>query len=92
MKWYIFIIYFILGLPILYKSIMDIFILGITCDGIFSGLYFLYKYFQKDLTENQILNSVGDIYIIDTITNLSLKLLFILYYNYIYFFIINKKI
>jgi hypothetical protein len=68
MKWYIFIIYFILGLPILYKSIMDIFILGITCDGIFSGLYFLYKYFQKDLTENQILNSVGDIYIIDTIT------------------------
>jgi hypothetical protein len=68
MKWYIFIIYFILGLPILYKSIMDIFLLGITCDGIFSGFYFLYKYFQKDLTENQILNSVGDIYIIDTVT------------------------
>jgi hypothetical protein len=60
---------------------MDIFILGITCDGIFSGFYFLYKYFQKDLTENQILNSVGDIYIIDTVTRYQYYIfLDILYY------------
>jgi len=68
MKWYSFIIYFILGLPILINSFNDILLLGITCDGIYSGLYFLYKYFNKDLTENQILTSISDIYIIDTIT------------------------
>ena len=62
MKWYVFIIYFILGIPILINSLKDIFILGITCDGIYSGLYFLYKYFNKDLTENQIITSVSDIY------------------------------
>jgi len=77
MKWYIFIIYFILGLPILINSVKDILILGITCDGIYSGLYFLYKYFNKDLTENQILKSVSDIYIIDTLT------------RYQYYFILN---
>jgi hypothetical protein len=77
MKWYIFMIYFLLGIPILINSIKDIFILGITCDGIYSGLYFLYKYFNKDLTENQILNSVNDIYIIDTLT------------RYQYYFILN---
>lgn len=77
MKWYIFIIYFILGIPILINSVKDIFILGITCDGIYLGLYFLYKYFNKDLTENQILKSVGDIYIIDTLT------------RYQYYFILN---
>ena len=77
MKWYIFIIYFILGLPILINSFKDIFILGITCDGIYSGLYFLYKYFNKNLTENQILISISDIYIIDTLT------------RYQYYFILN---
>jgi hypothetical protein len=77
MKWYIFIIYFLLGIPILINSVKDIFILGITCDGIYSGLYFLYKYFNKDLTENQILKSVSDIYIIDTLT------------RYQYYFILN---
>lgn len=90
MKWYIFIIYFILGLPILYKSIMDIFILGITCDGIFSGFYFLYKYFQKDLTENQILNSVGDIYIIDTITRYQYYILLDIFYYLISLLIFFK--
>jgi hypothetical protein len=77
MKWYSFIIYFTLGLPILINSYKDIFILGITIDGIYSGLYFLYKYFNKDLTENQIISSVNDIYIIDTIT------------RYEYYFILN---
>ena len=77
MKWYVFIIYFILGIPILINSFKDILILGITCDGIYSGLYFLYKYFNKNLTENQIINSVSDIYIIDTIT------------RYEYYFILN---
>jgi len=77
MKWYSFIIYFILGLPILINSFNDILLLGITCDGIYSGLYFLYKYFNKDLTENQIISSVNDIYIIDTIT------------RYEYYFILN---
>ena len=89
MKWYIFIIYFILGIPILINSVKDILILGITCDGIYSGLYFLYKYFNKDLTENQILNSVSDIYIIDTLTRyqyyFSLNLIFYLI-NIILFF------
>ena len=77
MKWYVFIIYFILGIPILMNSFKDILLLGITCDGIYSGLYFLYKYFNKDLTENQILNSISDIYIVDTIT------------RYEYYFILN---
>lgn len=77
MKWYIFLIYFILGLPILINSFKDIFILGVTCDGIYSGLYFLYKYFNKDLTENQIISSVNDIYIVDTLT------------RYEYYFILN---
>ena len=77
MNWYVFIIYFILGIPILINSLKDIFILGITCDGIYSGLYFLYKYFNKNLTENQIITSVSDIYIIDTIT------------RYEYYFILN---
>jgi hypothetical protein len=77
MKFYSFVIYFILGIPILINSFKDIFLLGITCDGIYSGLYFLYKYFNKELTENQIISSVGDIYIIDTIT------------RYQYYFILN---
>lgn len=90
MNWYIFIIYFILGLPILLKSVMDIFLLGITCDGIFSGFYFLYKYFQKDLTENQILNSVGDIYIIDTITRYQYYILLDIFYYLISLLIFFK--
>jgi hypothetical protein len=77
MKWYIFIIYFIVGIPILMNSFKDILLLGITCDGIYSGLYFLYKYFNKDLTENQIISSVNDIYMIDTLT------------RYEYYFILN---
>jgi len=77
MKWYIFLIYFLLGIPILINSFKDILILGITCDGIYSGLYFLYKYFNKDLTENQILISINEIYIIDTLT------------RYQYYFILN---
>ncbi len=92
MKWYIFIIYFILGLPIIYKSINDIFVLGMTCDGIFSGFYFLYKYFQKDLTENQILSTVGDIYIIDTITRYQYYIFLDIFYyliNLLFFFKIN---
>ena len=89
MKWYIFIIYFVLGIPILINSPKDILILGITCDGIYSGLYFLYKYFNKDLTENQILTSISDIYIIDTITRYEYYLILnIIYYliNTIIFF------
>ena len=89
MKWYVFIIYFILGLPILINSPKDILILGITCDGIYSGLYFLYKYFNKNLTENQILTSISDIYIIDTITRYEYYLILnIIYYliNTIIFF------
>ena len=85
MKWFIFIIYFILGIPILINSIKDIFILGITCDGIFSGLYFLYKYFNKDLTENQILKSAGDIYIIDTITRYQYYLILNVFYSNAYY-------
>ena len=69
---------------------MDIFLLGITCDGIFSGSYFLYKYFQKDLTENQILNSVGDIYIIDTITRYQYYILLDIFYYLISLLIFFK--
>jgi hypothetical protein len=92
MKWYIFIIYFVLGIPILINSPKDILILGITCDGIYSGLYFLYKYFNKDLTENQILTSISDIYIIDTITRYEYYLILNLIYYLINTIIFFKEI
>jgi len=92
MKWYIFLIYFILGLPILINSFRDIFILGITCDGIYSGLYFLYKYFNKDLTENQIISSVGDIYIVDTLTRYEYYIILNLLYYFINIILFFKEI
>lgn len=92
MKWYSFIIYFILGLPILINSFKDVLLLGITCDGIYSGLYFLYKYFNKDLTENQIISSVSDIYIIDTLTRYEYYLILNMIYYLINIILFFKEI
>ena len=43
----------------------NIFILGLSCDGIFNGINFMNYYIKKDLSESQILNNIIEIYDID---------------------------
>ena len=55
----------------------NIFVLGLSCDGIFNGINFMNYYIKKDLSESQILNNIIEIYDIDIIT------------RYEYYFILN---
>lgn len=75
------ILYFLFGIFFLFLNInlnlKDVFLLGLSCDGIFNGINFMNNYLKKDLTESQILSNLVEIYDIDLIT------------RYEYYFIIN---
>lgn len=74
-------LYSLFGVVFLFLNInlnlKDVFLLGLSCDGIFNGFYFINNYLKRDLTESQILSNLVEIYDVDLIT------------RYEYYFIIN---